>query len=244
MNRCNLQRPACGNCIKAGLFCEGYTRQWTFITNEPVARGGATAVVARRPNAPPLRFLPDELNRTAFEAQSVSLFWDLYFPANGSIVPNSSLGIDHRNWVSVVHKLDLNDTALRPALLAFCLARIGTGHKDQAVGEQAIKLYGTALKEMNRALGDNKRVHTDEVLAAGKLMAQYEMFHGSTTPELKARGSNWKAHTEGVTRLIEIRGPRACTGENARLLFLDSSHRYSLAKAELLLDATVADVSV
>lgn len=48
------------------------------------------------------------------------------------------------------------------------------------------------------------------------------MFHGSTTPELKARGSNWKAHTEGVTRLIEIRGPRACTGENARLLFLDS----------------------
>ncbi|KAL8725021.1 MAG: hypothetical protein Q9166_007620 [cf. Caloplaca sp. 2 TL-2023] len=131
---------------------------------------------SRRPAAksPPLRFLPDELHRTAFGSQSVSLFWELYFPANGHIVPRSC-GIKWRDWITVVQKLDLDDAALRPALLAFCLARIGTGHNDQAVSKQALKMYGTALKEMNRALRDSKRVQTEEILAAGKLMAGYEI---------------------------------------------------------------------
>ncbi|KAL8857667.1 MAG: hypothetical protein Q9178_005832 [Gyalolechia marmorata] len=201
-----------------------YAPQWTFIANEPVARGDATAVVARRPTPkPPLRFLPDDMARTAFEAQSLSIFWDLYFPANERLVPKSStVGIDYRSWITVIPKLDLNDAALRPALLAFCLARIGGGHSDPKMSEQALKVYGTALKEMNRALRDGRRIQTNEILAAGKLLAGYEMFHGSTTPELKTRGTNWKAHTKGVINLIEIRGPRGIDSENARLLFRDS----------------------
>lgn len=85
------------------------------------------------------------------------------------------MGLDFRNWITVVQKLDLEDAALRPALLAFCLARIGVSHNDQAVSEQAIKLYGTALKEMNLAIRDGKRIHTDEILTAAKLMAHYEV---------------------------------------------------------------------
>ncbi|KAL8757472.1 MAG: hypothetical protein Q9199_002210 [Rusavskia elegans] len=221
---CDLQQPACGKCIRGGLICEGYARQWTFIANEPVTRGDAIAVLARRsPTKFPLTFLPDQLNRTAFETQSLSLFFDLYCPTKERLVPRSStVGLDFRNWITVVQKLDLEDAALRPALLAFCLARIGVSHNDQAVSEQAIKLYGTALKEMNLAIRDGKRIHTDEILAAAKLMAHYEMFHGSTTPELKTRGTNWKAHTEGVIKLIQVRGPRGLDSENARLLFIDS----------------------
>ena len=76
----------------------------------------------------------------------------------------------------MVQRLDLEDAALKPALLAFCLARIGVGHNDQALSEQAIRLYGTALKEMNLALRNGSRIHTDETLAAGKLMAHYEVW--------------------------------------------------------------------
>ncbi|KAL8996794.1 MAG: hypothetical protein Q9169_003763 [Polycauliona sp. 2 TL-2023] len=197
---------------------------WTFIANEPVTRGNATAVLAKRsPTKSPLAFLPDQLNRTAFETQSVGIFFDLYFPASERLLLESStLELQFCNWITVVQKLDLEDAVLRPALLAFCLARIGVGHDDKNVSEQAIQLYGTALKEMNLAIRDGKRLYTNEVLAAGKLMAQYEMFHGSTRPELKTRGTNWKAHTEGVTKLIQVRGPRGLGGENARLLFTDS----------------------
>lgn len=176
--QCDLQRPACGNCIRAGLRCEGYARQWTFVENEPVTRGDATAVVARRHTShpQPLKFLPDHLSRSAFETQSMGLFWDLYFPANERIVPrSSSVGIACRNWTLVLQKLDLNDSTLRPALLALCLARIGESRNDRRVSEHALKLYGTALKEMNWALQDSKRIQSDEILAAGKLMSQYEV---------------------------------------------------------------------
>ncbi|KAL8958035.1 MAG: hypothetical protein Q9193_004830 [Seirophora villosa] len=222
---CDLQRPACGNCIRARLTCEGYARQWTFVANGPVVKGDYTAVVAKRhpPQSTPLRFLPHGLSRTAFETQSLSLFWDLYFPANERTVPSSrKVGINFSNWTLAVRRLDLNDSALRPALLALCLARIGESNNDRPVREQSIKLYGTALKEMNLALQDEARVQTDELLAAGKLMAGYEMFHGSTTPELAARGVNWRNHTDGVIKLLEIRGQRQNTTQDAHILFLDT----------------------
>lgn len=222
---CDLQRPACGNCIRARLHCEGYARQWTFVENGPVTRGDATAVVAKRnpPKSTPLRFLPDELNRTAFEAKSMSLFWDLYFPANERASSKSrNVGINFCNWTLAVRMLDLTDSALRPALLALCLARIGESQNDRPVSQQAIKLYGTALKEMHVALQDQDRVQSDELLAAGKLMAGYEMFHGSTLPEPAARGINWRNHTEGVIRLLEIRGPRRSASKDAHILFLDT----------------------
>lgn len=135
-------------------------------------------MVARRhpPKAPSLRFLPHDLSRTAFETKSLSMFWDLYFPANERIAPRSrKIGINFCNWTVAVRRLDLNDSALRPAVLALSLARIGESNNDRPVSEQAIKLYGTALKEMNLALQDQVRVQTDEVSAAGKLMAGYEV---------------------------------------------------------------------
>lgn len=106
----------------------------------------------------------------------MSLFWDLYFPANELIVPKSrNVGINFYNWTLAVRRLDLNDSTLRPALLALCLARIGESHNDRPVSQQAIELYGTALKEMSLALQDQNRVQSDELLAAGKLMAGYEV---------------------------------------------------------------------
>ena len=106
----------------------------------------------------------------------MSLFWDLYFPANQRIVPRSrNMGIDFCDWTVVVRRLDLNDSALKPALLSLCLAQIGESNNDRPVSQHAIKLYGTALQEMNRALQDQDRVQSDELLAAGKLMAGYEV---------------------------------------------------------------------
>lgn len=117
----------------------------------------------------------------------MSLFWDLYFPANERVVSRSrGVGINFCNWTLAVRMLDLTDSALRPALLALCLARIGESQNDRPVSQQAIKLYGTALKEMHVALQDQDRVQSDELLAAGKLMAGYEVFKSSgRLPEVR-----------------------------------------------------------
>ncbi|KAL8780878.1 MAG: hypothetical protein Q9194_000650 [Teloschistes cf. exilis] len=137
-------------------------------------RGAATAVVTRRSpaNLPPLFFLPPDLNGTSFETQYMSHFWDLYFPANHALPKSKRNGLACCNWTLDVQKMDVSDSALKPAILSLCLARIGEDRNDRRVSEHAMKLYGTALKEMNRALQDSKRIHTDEILAAGKLMSQ------------------------------------------------------------------------
>lgn len=121
-------------------------------------------------------FLPDDLNRTAFKAKSVSLFGELYFPANERVVSRSrNAGINFCNWALAVRMLDVSGSALRPALLALCLAWIGESQNDRPVSEQAIKLCGTALKEMHIALQYQNMVQSDELLAAGKLMAGDEV---------------------------------------------------------------------
>ncbi|KAL8874590.1 MAG: hypothetical protein Q9174_000117 [Haloplaca sp. 1 TL-2023] len=177
----------------------------------------------RPPVTQPLIFLPHHLSSTAFEMQSMALFWDLYFPTKIQATACSrSMGINCRNWTLAVQRLDLNDSALKPAVLALCLARIGESRDDRPLREHAVKLYCTALKEMSRALQDKKRIHTDEILAAGKMMSQYEMFHGSTAPKMEARGSNWRSHILGAIKLIEIRGPRAHATSDAHDLFVDT----------------------
>ncbi|KAL9598361.1 MAG: hypothetical protein Q9219_004523 [cf. Caloplaca sp. 3 TL-2023] len=149
---------------------------------------------------PPLRALPHDLSRTAFETKSMSIFWDLYFPASEHVLPKArKIGINFCNWTVAVRRLNLDDSALRSALLALSLAQIGESHNDRPVSEQAIKFYGMALKEMHLALQDPKRLQSDELLAAGKLMAGYETaaLTGATIPT--ASSSYWKS--EGVAKV-------------------------------------------
>ncbi|KAL9006043.1 MAG: hypothetical protein Q9188_001221 [Gyalolechia gomerana] len=88
-----------------------------------------------------------------------------------SVSRSRNAGINFCNWTLAVRMLDVSDSALRPALLALCLAWIGESQNDRPVNEQDIKLYGTALKEMHIALQDQNWVQSDKLLAAGKLMA-------------------------------------------------------------------------
>ena len=192
-----MQRPSCGQCIRNGLpyytyslfffgpssdychRCEGYDRQWTFVESDPGSAQNSTVVALRkasRNSSPPLKFLPDGMNRTAFEAKSLSLFWSLYLPKSGSVSSGiRSLGMRYPNFTDIVPTLNLNDTALRPALLALCLSRIGENNKDLPLVEQGIKFYGTALRQMKIALEDQQRIRSNEIIAACKLLAVYEV---------------------------------------------------------------------
>ena len=137
-----------------------------------------TVVAKRNVSAatPPLRFLPDDLSRTAFENKALTLFWDLYLPkGDKGLFHSSIIGPRSQSWTEIVRDLNLDDRTLRPALLAVCLARIGESKKDPPLIQQGIKQYGKALLEMNQALHDKNRAQTDEVLATGKLMAAYEV---------------------------------------------------------------------
>lgn len=68
-----------------------------------------------------------------------------------------------------------------------------------------------------------------------------QMLHGSTLPELVARGINWQNHTDGVIKLLESQGPRQSASKDAHILFLwHSSFRGMWFLPTLLLSATDA----
>lgn len=90
---------------------------------------------------------------------------------------------------------------------------MGRTYQDQDITNAAIKVYGKALLEVNHALRSSSRYLTDEVLAAVGLLALYELLLGpapgqtlpTETPAMQAH--NWMSHAQGVSRLLEVRGP-------------------------------------
>lgn len=158
--------------------CEGYERQRIFVAHEPSASVTKTTrpLVVAPQETPSLRLLPDTVSHAAYDEQTFALFWDIYLPKY-PLGPTGSLGVPVSLWTKIVTTLYPNDIALRTALLAIAVDCIGRQFDDRLYTEKGIGLYGKALRETNRALQDPRRAHSDEVLAACRLLGSYEASH-------------------------------------------------------------------
>ncbi|KAL9037669.1 MAG: hypothetical protein Q9214_005599 [Letrouitia sp. 1 TL-2023] len=116
----------------------------------------------------------------------------------------------------------MNDAVLRPALLALCLARIGESNKDSSLTQEGVKRYGRALHQTQIALRNPRRIQSDELIAACKLLAIYEMFQGPFDETASSQGPNWLSHMFGVSKVVEIRGPDQCVAGRSHRLFIDT----------------------
>ena len=180
--QCDQKRPVCGQCIKNNLACEGYDKRWTFVHSDSSSAASyqSTSVVPRKGKPPvaqwePLVALPHTFNRTAFESQSFSLFWDLYLPAADGF-PAQGLGFLIPNWAVFLREASWSASeALRLSLLAMCLARIGHHSNDRSLIEEGMKQYVKALAKIHDALNDGLSTQSDEVGVACELLATYEV---------------------------------------------------------------------
>ncbi|KAF6240763.1 hypothetical protein HO173_001436 [Letharia columbiana] len=82
------------------------------------------------------------------------------------------------------------------------MARLGWIHQDNTLVLNGRVLYGQALQEVQKALYDECTMWQDETLATGNILAFYE-FLEPTNDSI----AGWNSHTNGVTRLMLIRGP-------------------------------------
>ena len=121
------------------------------------------------------------------------------------------------NWTEMVNEFPLEESCLESAFSALTISRVGKENKDDRLVREGTKLYGRALKEMQLALFDMDRMHSDEVLTASMLLGLYESFEGST---LSSR--SWLSHAQGAARLIELRGPEQHRSRQAHQVFLGS----------------------
>lgn len=148
--------------------------------------------------------LPASVNRSAVQSQIGSLFWDLYMPQGECMVRDAYIiKCGHpMNWAELVPNVSEQDTSLEDAFSALSVSRVGQGNKDMRLVHESSKVYGRALRELQAALFDPKRMYLDDILMACMLLGLYEVFEG---PALNSR--SWIAHAQGAARLVELRGP-------------------------------------
>ena len=199
---CDLQRPSCGQCLKSGNVCGGYRRDLTFIhhstTNGPADDGSVSFEAFLEPQLP---LSLASIQRTAFEQQCKGLFWDIYMPKGEFEVTDPWMMKcgNPVDWTLMIRQTQEEESALNLAFLALSVSRVGRENKDSRLVQEALKIYGKALRELQAALWDSKRMHTDEILLACMMLGLFEVYEGSGRKSLEA-------HAQGAARLIELRG--------------------------------------
>ena len=121
------------------------------------------------------------------------------------------------NWAEMVNELPGDDASLTNAFAALSVSRVGKENQDCRLVRESTKIYGHALKDMQLALYDTERMHSDQVLIASMLLGLYETLEGSA---LDSR--SWLSHAQGAARLIQLRGPERHRNRQAHHVFLGS----------------------
>lgn len=163
--------------------------------------------------------LQRSVDRTAVESQCRSIFWDLYMPQGDASVRDAFiLRCGHpMNWAEVIRDVSNHDRSLEDAFSALSISRVGQGNKDIRLVHESTKLYGKALKELQGALFDPKRMFSNQVLMACMLLGLYEVLEGPAF-----NSESWIAHARGAARLIQLRGPERHQEWDAHHPFLAS----------------------
>lgn len=159
------------------------------------------------------------LDRSAIERQCRALFWDIYLPRGLAEVRDGMLLRCNypANWTLVILELKQGDPVFDLAFSALSISRVGRSNHDARLVKESNKLYGRALKALQRALGDETRMHTDEMLAACSVLGLYEVFEGGCDFN---QSVGWISHAEGVAGLIKLRGPLRHRHRQAHHFFL------------------------
>ncbi|TQN66211.1 putative transcriptional regulatory protein, partial [Colletotrichum shisoi] len=171
---CDLQRPTCGQCLKAGIECAGYERKRIFVNLTTPGEAGwaskALVPVVREVTQAP------SLSQSAFEDKIFDLFWEGYMPEAPLWAPASPIvRFANADWATAVRDLYRTDTALRQSLLALGLGTIGRRDKQQWMVDDGLKFCCDALRELNVGLRHPRRWKSDALILASRILGFYEI---------------------------------------------------------------------
>ncbi|KAI8237159.1 hypothetical protein K4K57_008794 [Colletotrichum sp. SAR 10_99] len=192
---CDLQRPVCGQCLKAGIECAGYERKRIFVnvmSNNPKPKNTALTLVAPPTIQAPL------FSHSVYEEKILDLFWETYMPDAPAFTPGTPIvRYSHSDWAATVQDLYRTDAALRQSLLAISLGTIGRRDKHVWMIDEGLKFYCQALGELNTALRHPTRWRSDALMVASRILGLYER---------RLVNECWRIDRE-LTRWLDKMGP-------------------------------------
>ncbi|KAJ5591248.1 hypothetical protein N7450_005220 [Penicillium hetheringtonii] len=193
VEQCDKKIPFCGQCVQAGLVCEGYDRKPLVWIN---STDGQSRLYSKT-SSPPRRSGTSTPNITLHDSLARSTREDRYISSAG--------------WLRYHDGLCRAEKTLRFITLAHSLSMLATRDNDSHLKVKGVQAHRMALQEMRIALQDPQRATGDGLLAAVRLFRFYEILYGAeseipnqTNPTPQIQG--YYAHTDGEMALFMNRG--------------------------------------
>lgn len=238
--KCDKQKPACGQCRKACIPCQGYDRPRTFVNS--FVQDGSQKTTTPSQCKSYLNTCSRELIRSGNETGLLGQFWQSYFP-NGEPLPEVMHG-ELVGWMHCIQAIYTSESTLRKAMLAITMSAVGSN--DKSGGSEWMKeagrgLYGNALQDAAVMLRNPQKRQGDELLAIVRLFSFFEVFghkilcttsrhvlthnrkavYGEDGDGQLTQSDGWMSHNFGDMALVAGRGPTAFTSGFSHRLFVD-----------------------
>ncbi|EAQ93566.1 predicted protein [Chaetomium globosum CBS 148.51] len=230
---CNLERPTCGQCKRAGLICEGYSAERVFVVSTPRSRqaGYSASSTPSSVGFPWQRIIQRNqvssnitnlrlLARPEDERRCINQFWEAYFPS-GQPIPSSAARSYTCTWTETARNFDRGDDCLRYALWANCLLVTGKRHGSVWMLREGSRVYGEALANLRNLLTGTRGLGRGTLIATIKLLSMFEAFSTQENGSMADRVQNWQRHHAGELALIVTRTPAAHIEGEAHHIFSD-----------------------
>ncbi|KAF4444597.1 hypothetical protein FACUT_559 [Fusarium acutatum] len=214
--KCDTLKPSCGNCIKYGAECPGYSRGLKFVDEKHQIRQRGR----RQGKSEEVSTSSSSSTTGSDIATSDSETWSLVRPSptllrlelpRGPLLLNmieSSTNYTRSTDVFILLSwLNIDRLGKRAlldgAICSFALHLTGKANSNANLVAKSRTIYGLALNELQAALQHSTEWKASETLCAAILLCYFELFAGTTVPD------TWIQHAKGIGTLMEQRGPAA-----------------------------------
>jgi hypothetical protein len=173
---CDLQRPACGQCLQRRSTCPGYGAGMTFVHDSRSMNFDETVSCGQQTRSLSLATTPPSFIRSAAQVGLSDHFWYIYLPRKYTS-PGSYHGSLNEFFQAVEH-LSSDEIVPRHAFWALSSLIVGREVCDAQLLLQGARMYGLALKELNAAIENvrNSSLTASAAMAlTSNLLALYEV---------------------------------------------------------------------
>ncbi|KAL4875465.1 hypothetical protein BJY04DRAFT_224025 [Aspergillus karnatakaensis] len=229
--KCDLSKPACGQCTRAGSKCDGYRDQNSLNFRDQTAQTLSKPQYCshnRRPvtsfHENPAVFTDSARRQQALEPdndpwraisvppQQLALSFYFYH----YLMSGSGPALSHPDCVSIVHAGAREGGYIADLIKAVGMASLAYVQNAPSLTRIGGQMYSEALRHIRVALADPVEAASDQLLVAVMLLVLYETVICNPDKNL----SPWDSHVDGALALVELRGISQFRNRIGRSIFL------------------------
>ena len=142
---------------------------------------------------------------SSWDIQTDDAFWSCWMPRSAGQPSQRTTSMNFARHVALLQSLSTHDKTLRAAMRACSFTCLSSTKDESNLRLPSMRLYGTALQEIHRALRSQERMTSDAVLAACRFLAVCEIFRPDSGTTRFQRAGNRQIHLEGMSRIFQLR---------------------------------------